>query len=376
MAKCIGSISDWTPKISQPQTNDLNFLIEDTTKGEEYLRNKLEDVTTSILDIANYFLLIKQTIVSDGIKLNSTEVRDCLIASLRQLNLDTYQITNDICNSKLSSPTKHRYFILYSCGVIAKLQQLLQVVGRLSELDQRIYLEEQQNLFISDESIIIHSLTSIWTATITIMNNFREPSRAMFSEEGESEADEYNFVDQMEFSTSGYLYARIFVMDLLITSWIQFNRLVKFDDLVKGLPFLCPCHCKAFFTTIKSFGQEDQHKVLAELLPLIIDYQSKPSFMTESIRQCNIVPFEPCYSLCDQQSLAYFVVWNIYAISRIVKQADKVMITNCKDILDSSSSIAMKQFEAITEQPGYKLSPHQEERHKLLTHMKFSLEIT
>lgn len=388
MAKCIGFTIDWgaskataelttTATTTNDDDDDLSSLItEDTIKGEEFLSKRLEDVAETVLDIASNFLLIKQTIEPSGIKLNCTEVRDCLLNELKQIHSDTCRITNALCNLKLSPFKRQKYFILYSSGVISSLQELLQIVGRLSELEQKVYLEEQQKAFISGESLIIHALTSIWLASINIMHNFQTPGRSIFSQQEEDTQldDDYNFADQMEFTTSSNHYVRVFITDLLITSWIQFNRLVKFDDLIKGLPLLCPCHCKTFFTTLRLLGPEERSNILAELLPLVIDYRSKPSLMTESIRQHNIVPFEPCYSLCDQQSLAYFVVWNVYSLSRVVKPQDKPMIINCKDLLESSYSIAMKQFEAIIEQPGFKLSPHQEERHKLLTHMRYSLD--
>lgn len=372
MAKCIGFITDWKIKTTEP-TSDHDFLIDDATKGEEFLGKKLEYVTSSVFNIAESYTLIEQTIESNGLKVNCTEVRDYLMSELKQLNLDTHQTTDNVSKSKLSLLTKQKYFILYSSGVIAQLQQLLQLVGRLSGLEQKIYLSEQQNLFISDESMVIHALASVWSASINIMYNLQTSGRILF-EEADSDPDDYSFADQMEFSTSCNHYAKVFIMDLLITSWTQFNRLVKFDDLVKGMPFLCMCNCKLFFTTLRLFGEEERNRLLSEMLPLIIDYQKQPSMMSESLRQHNIVPLEPCYISSDQQALAYFVVWNIYALSRIVKPVDRPMISNCKKILESSYSIAMKQFEAIIDQPGFQLSPHQEERHKLLTHLKFSLE--
>lgn len=363
MAKCIGSITNWELKIDE--SHEAAFLVENVRDGEQSIHKTLEETGDLILDIANDYNLIKLSAQSDGDKWDCTQVQDKLINKLNKLGTQITSATRKLCTSNLISSTKHRYFVLFSCGVIEKLKQLLQIVGRLSELDQKLYLEEQNKPLVSEESIIIHSLTTIWLAVISMMQSFIEPAREIFKEQLDSQ--EYSFLEQLEFATTGPKYLKLQLMDMIITSWIQFNRLVKYEDLLKKLPLICPCHCKTYISTLENIRKnEPNQNFLAQLLPLMLDYRSKPSFMTQSAHQHEIIPQEPSYKDSDQTSLAYFTLWHLYSLSRIIGDTNKHFLDEFEQLIEDSFEITVRQFLPPSQQATVQLSPHQEERFKLI----------
>lgn len=371
MAKCIGPTTNWTA------SEEVSFFVGDVKHGENLISKKLEETNDLIFDIANDCNLVqvsahRRTDLLEGDKWDCNQIRDSLVTKLNKLGSEVSSGTQKLITSDLIASTKHRYFILFSCGIIEKLKQLLQVVGRLSDLDQKLYLEEQNKPLVSEESIAIHSLTTVWLAVISIMHDLIEPGRKIFKDQLES--NEYSFLEQLEFSTAGLKHARIFLMDLIITSWIQFNRLVKYEDLTSKLPFLCPCHCKTYLVTLETIFKSDiNQNYLTQILPLMIDYQSKPSLLTQTTRQYEIVPPEPFFKDSDQASLAYFVIWHLYSVYRIIADSNKHFITDCDQLIEDSFEITMKQFIPMSQQSVVHLSPHQEERFKLIFVMLSSL---
>lgn len=371
MAKCIGSVDEWRPKRVEIENPD--FDVENVRQGESLLRARLERTQPLLLDIASDYIKIRQSALTDDFKIDCSQVQDSLVDKLEKLQSEILSVIGCISKSQAIRSTKHRYYILFSYGTIEKIQQLLQVVGRLSEIDQKLYNEEHRKLLISDESITIHSLTLIWTAVIYIIDQFCQHANPIFNTEEEPE--EYDFIGQLEFFTSHHQHSKILLMDLTITSWIKFNRLVKFDDLVEALPFLCPCHCKIYLKTLKAMTKDDQKptNIIRELLSLILDHQSRPSMLTLSARRYGVVPLEPCYVGSDVNELAYFIIWHLYSLSRLVNKEQRSLITECKPILESCFDMAMKIFlpresqqQLRCESSDFRLSPHQQERFKLM----------
>lgn len=377
MAKCVGSIIDWTSSSNANKNHKPTISLDDTVqRGEELLRKRLKETTELVLTIANDYIQIQQSASSyDCEKFDCSQIQEALIGKLNRLKCETISVIEEIHSVKLAS-SKHRYFLLFSCGTIDKLKQLLQIVGRLSELDQKLYLEEQRKPLISEESITIHGLTTIWSATICIMNIFQECSKEVFKDQLES--GEYNFIKTIEFSSAASKYAKIFLMDLIITSWIQFERLVRYEDLVESLPFLCPCHAKVYFTTLKiALGEEEKtmqeqsEEMLTQLLALIINHRAEFSMLTQSTKNYDVLPLELCYSDANEENLAYFIVWHLYSLSRIVSDTYRPLITSCHKLLESSFGKTMKQFIPLKSSIGEqqckaRLSPHQEERFRLV----------
>lgn len=367
MAKCVGSVDQWKPKIVELEQPEFN--VDNVRVGESLLNSRLEETFPLLLNIANDYIQIKQSALFDDFKLDCSQVQDALVTKLEKLQSDVSSVIHCISTSNLITSTKHRYFILFSYGIIERLQKLLQIVGRLSEIDQRLYNEEHRKLLISEESIAIHSLTSIWTAVIKIISDLCQSAHLVFN--SDQQPQEYDFIGQLEFFTAHLQYTKILLMDMIITSWIKFNRLVKFDDLVNGLPFLCPCHCKVYFRTLQAASQNVKDtNLLNDMLPLILDHQSKPSMMTHSARRTGIVPQEPCFVGTSSIELAYFIVWHLYSLSRFVSNEQRPLVSSCRDILESSFEIAMSLFLPTSNHQvtsdGFRLSPNQEERFKLM----------
>ena len=373
MAKCVGSVIYWSPTIT---TIDApNYLVDDVRQGEIALKDRVESKSSQLLlDIASDFIKIKQSAICDEeFKLNCSQVQEALAGKLNVLYSETASVIRSISGSTLTPSTKHRYFIQYTYGHIEKFEQLFQMVGRMSEIDQKLYSEEQRKLLISDESITIHSMTYIWTAILEILNDFCHIAPAVFNassnnENKDCDEEEYDFLDQLEFSTARLHLAKTLLMDIIITCWIKFNRLVKYDDLVKSIPFLCNCHMKIFFKTLDGMTEANVH-ILNELINFVLDYQSQPSMMTISARRPGVIPFNPCYADSNQSCLAYFIIWNLYALSTRVKEPIKQsMLLKCNDIFQRSFEIVQESF--LTSLINSKrMSPHQEERYKLLFHM-------
>lgn len=372
MAKCVGSVSHWSPTITI--IDDPDYLVDDVRKGENALKDRVESKSSLLLlDIASDFIKIKQSALCDEeFKLNCGQVQEALVNKLNILYSETASVIRSISGSSLIPSTKHRYFIQYTYGYIEKFQKLLQIVGRISEIDQKLYSEEQRKLLISDESITIHSMTSIWTAILEILNDFCHIAPTVFNpssndENHDCDEEEYDFLDRLDFSTARLEIAQTLLMDIIITSWIKFNRLVKYEDLVKSIPFLCPCHMKIFFRTLD--GMTDANvQILNELISSVLDYECRPSMMTISARKPGIIPYEPCYANSNPSCLAYFLIWHLYALSTRIKEPVKQsMLLKCNALLQKSLEIVQESF--LASLTSRRMSPHQQERYKLLFHM-------
>lgn len=366
MAKCVNSTIDI--RIPDEQDDeDISFDVGDVKSGENLVDSRLKEISEICLSIAHDFSLIKLSTSGSSEKWDSLQIQRSLTIKLESLFAKTIGFIRKFTCSNLLPTTRQRFFIVFSSGVIHKLKGMLQIVGRLSELDQTyIYLEEQRKPLISEESATIHSLTCIWSGTLKLMAKLKELSCDAFKDQD----DDCDFADTLDVSTCPPLYAEIFLMDMTITSWIQFNRLVKYDDLINSLPFLCPCHAKVYFMILNLASKDKTHlRILSEILPLILDYKSKPSVMTQSIRNFDIVPHEPCYSKSDRSDLAYFIVWHLYSLSRKASQNISPFLNDCNGILETCLKNALSQFVYPVEDPDFRLSPHKEERFKLILAM-------
>lgn len=390
MAKCVGSVHQW--KGDTVPSKGATFLVENVREGEAAIKKTVDEFANHLLlEIASDYTRIKQAALGDDeFVLDSRQIQDGIVEKLKSLIDQTNSAIKCISSANnLIASTKHAYFIQYTYGFIEKLQQLSQTVGRLSEIDQKLYMEEQRKLLVSDESIAIHALTSIWTAMLEVLEGFCRQAKFVFitndgtsDELGNDENDDsqdYNYLDDLEFSTSRNMVARIILMDLIISSWIKFNRLVKYDDLVKSIPFLCPCHMKLFLRILEGAGEsasatqsiEDKtpdELILSDLLSLILDHERKPSLQTMSVRRPNVVPTDPCYASVNRSDLAYFLLWHLHALCPKVRSASgRRMLANCQKLMEKSFIMIRESF--ICDATIRRLSPHQEERYKLLFHM-------
>lgn len=366
MAKCVGAVTDWEPKIIELE--DTKFIVDDAKIGQSLLSLRLGDLANLALDITNDYISIKQSACNDGDKWDCSQVQEALFKKLQKFNSETLSVMQTVALSNLTLLTKQRYFILYSNGVTENIQQLLQAVGRISELDEKLFIEEQRKLMISEESITIHSLTSIWSATIELLNSLHKPAQVIFKDQDSNQIDD-SLINSLEFATLGLLYSRVQMMDMIITSWIQFNRLMRFDDLVQKTPFLCRCHTRVF-TNIWQIASKSGacQNLLPDLLSVVDDYQSNPSLTTRSLRRYDVVPHEPRYKSADRASLNYFIIWFLYSLNKVIGESEpmKCLLNQCKETLESSLEVTLEQFVPKSQSSNGKLSPHQEERFKLI----------
>ena len=380
MAKCIGSVSKWTAK--EFELKDTNFLVDNVRVGEGLLKERVERMAESLMDIANHYNMIRNSALYENFQMNCTQVQDGLLSRLETFLNEATSVIGCISRSTVISSTKHRYFIQFTYGLIEKLERLVQSIGRLGDADQRLYMGDFRSMLVSDESIALHSLVSIWTAIIELLDTICRSAQPVFNPNPD-EPDEYDFLDQLEFSTARNNFSRALLMDLTITSWIKFNMLVKYDDLVTAQPLLCQCQMQVFLRLISFLainlkpveGQPETESPvlnpLRDMLMCILDYTSKPSLMSISVHRFAIIPLEPCYASARKQDLAYFVVWHLYSMARAVRNpAVKQMVAACRNIFDDSAKVARESFETS----NGALSPHQKERLQLLEYMTKSWE--
>lgn len=371
MAKCVASVTSWTVKTKDQSIDSsrLESFGDDVHAGEALLNKRLEAISIQILSIGGDFMLIRHSASDSEDRWDCSQVQSAILEKLYSLISCITGVISEICNlDRVITATRHRYFIHFTCGTIHKMKQLYQIVGRLSDLDPKLYYEEQLKPLVCDQSIAIHSLTSIWSATISIMIGFIEPARDVIFKE-QMQSDEYSFLEELDFLVAGKEHAKIFLMDLIVTSWIKYNRLIKFDDLAKGSPFLCPCHLKQFLTILgEAFKSPHDPNLLNDLLHLVIDPQSRPSLMTQSIKKIEIIPIEPQYNQSDPFTRSYFVAWHLYSLSRFVHtDPQKDMIKHCFDLLDDCIETLDAQFSVASQQSkNNRLSPHQDERFMLM----------
>lgn len=354
----------------------VEFLVDSTNLGENLIKKTLEVITDEILDIASDYNSIKVSALREDFSCNCTQLQESLLNKVKKLSSKVSYAIEKLEQSRISRLNKHRYFLLYSSGIIEKLQQLLLIVGRPSELEQKLYLEEQIKPFISDESTTIHCLSLIWVYSIYIMSKFRQPACELFKKE--LEEDLVGSFKRMDFFTIGDKYSNIFLMDLIMTSWYQFNRLIKYEDLVSGIPLLCPCQVKLYYEMLSKVSSNTENSsspttlMLAQLLPLIVDVKHNFSAQAQDIRHHNIMPHELCYKEADGSQLAYFIIWHLYAISlNAPSETVKTLISSCSEVIENHLILAFQQFippahDAQQMAPPAQLSPHQEERFKLL----------
>ena len=377
MAKCIGSIEQWPFKLMENANPE--FIVESVREGERLLNIRLNTLSNFLLEIANDFNCIKQSTMCSDFKIDCTLIQDAIQTKLEQLQSEALSVIKYICDSKLTSSTKHRYFILYSYGMVEKLQQFFQIIGRLSDLDQDLYNAEHRKLLVSEESITIHTLITIWLANLELIKRTCGFATKVFENQSGTSEDNFDLINQLEFSTFDAQLNKVLVMDFIVTSWIRFNRLAKYEELAEGLPLLCPCNFRSFQRILKEAIAKaaSNQTMLADLLPLILDYESKPSMMTISSRRIGVVPQVPCYTDSHLKERCFFIVWFLCSCSRILKDHTvKPMLANCNDILVSSLDNALKMFlqqTSPTEQQqrpttpsSSKLSPYQEETLRLL----------
>lgn len=370
MAKCVNSTID----IPLPDINEDDYVVDfdsgDVKSAENLMNHWLEEISEICLGVGHDFSLIKLSTSGNADRWDSIQIQDSMTNKLKNLFAKLIGYIQNITSSNLLPATKQRFFIVFTSGAIDKLKKMLQIVGRLSELDQTfIYLEEQRKPLISEESSTIHSLTCIWSAALKMLAKLKELSSDLFKDE----EDDCSFVETLDVFTCPQLYAEVLLMDMTITSWIQFNRLVRYEDLINGLPFLCPCHAKVYSITLNLASKNKTNsRILSDILPLMLDHESKPSVMTQSTKNLDIVPHEPCYAMSDRSDLAYFIIWHLYSLSHRASQSTNPFLPDCYGILETCLKNALRQFAPTTRDLStqeFLLSPHKEERFKLLLAM-------
>lgn len=366
MAKCVNSITKWTVKIVNLDSDQL--IDVDVRKGESLLNQKLESITRIILQIgANYTRIYQSALSEEEQKIDCNQAQDIIVDKLNLLLSETSAVLKLISEADITASTKHRYFYLYSLGIIENLQKLLIICGRLSDIDERIYAEDKSKPLICEESIVIHTLVTIWTGAIEIMFAIHQPAKLLFIEQ-QPEDQEYDYIDELEFCTAAYQFAKIFLADLIITSWMQFDRLLVNDSLIKGTPMLCRCQTETYFKMLKVTSRDySDEKLLLELLNIMMDPDAKPSLATHSVRSYGVVPIAPSCKGCPKGDMSYFLIWHIYSCLKSPKSAPELknyILKNCfNDILKGTFGFAMDQFKSA------QLSPHQKERLELLFQM-------
>lgn len=372
MAKCIASRTDW--RVNKIQLDDISFITDTAKAGEKILNSRLTEIKYITRSICKDYFKIKNSTRHEDDRCDCYQTHDDLINKLDNLLTEVPSVIDHIIKSNLMTVSKHRYFLHFSHGVIEKVKQMLMIVGRLNDLDQEIYLKEQHKSLISNESIVIHSLVEIWSASIEIMRSFRASAEELFDKEFQSE--DYNFIKESDFYTLSTKYSQIFLADLIITAWFQFNRLVKYNDFLKGLTFLCPCNGKTFSRILRIILDDGDNEFLLKLLASIRenDKYSCDSTMlqTETIREMNTIPMLPCYSRIDDKVLAYFRIWFIYSLLRILskstEEGDLKILAKCDTILLSAFDTVMQQYIPApnSDKHTFRLSPNQEEKFKLM----------
>lgn len=367
MAKCVSSRLQWIANVIELE--DKEFLADIPRVGENLLNLRCEDMNNLAQNVVNDYFRIKFSAQNEDDKWDCYQVQDSLLNQLDNLLTDIPSIIQSIIDdAKLINATKHRYFMHFSSACIHILRKLLLNVGRLSDISNDLYLEEQRNPMVSEQSMTVHSLTSIWLSIIELMNYFVTPAKELFKAQLTEDQD-YCFIKEMEFWISGPKFARIFIMDFISTSWIQFNRLVKYEDLLKNLPFLCPCHRRTYFRILEIATNDfSDTEFLLDLLSIPLDSESKPFMLAQSVREISIVPCEPFYDNVPSTQVAYFILWHLFSLSKTANDdKQRELIVTCTKLMEQCFDITIKQFLPPTETASdHRLSPHQEERFKLI----------
>lgn len=359
--------------------DDIAFIVDDTKLGEQLIKQKLEEAKKDILDIASHYNAIKLAVTSEEFRCNCTQVQDLIVHKLGVFSSRIAHVVEKLQSSSISSINKQRYFLNYSCGMIEHVRQLLQIVGRLSGLDEKVYLEEQRKPLISDESIAIHTLSFIWIHAINILGDFHDMTLLTFKEELVEDVT----IRKLDFFSALFQYTKIYHMDLTLTSWMQFNRLVKYDDLKGANPFLCACQETSYFTTmiVPDIDKDAPKDSISNMLTLILSYNEDVAY--DSLRHYDILPYEPCFKTASTAQLSYFAVWHLYCLSNrwpengSKKGSKRVpsrdMLSGCSDVIDNVLNTVLQQFiptssnsQQVSPQEHILLSPHQQERFKLL----------
>lgn len=362
MAKCLYLYED-AAQLNQVDICcdlDLSFLQENVRLGENLLNVELEKLKETTSDIANLYLAVQHSVDNENLMLDCIQIQDMINASLKGLEAKIIKALDEIIKSNIPNYAKHRYFILLSTDVVDRLKKFLQTVGRLSELDFAIFLEERRKPLISPESTTIHALALIWSNTIIIMDRIREQSKLLFSEE-------YDFINELDPNKASLHYSKIFLMDMTLVSYILFDRLAKYEELKKGTPFLCPCQNKTYFMVLKRMA--DMSGKGTDLLVDNLSILLKESWpQTDCLRNQDIVPIEPCIKNSTSENLANFIFWHLYGLSHFSTETNRYLLSGCSSLRYASLNIALKQFISGAEK-DFLLSPLQEERFKLIFHI-------
>lgn len=430
MAKCVNSVTDWTKFNTTNEEIELpEDLLEksgdDVNEGERILNRRLVGITDLILRIGNGLMTILNSGTLDEDRWDCGGIQMIVFEYLHKLNFTIRFVINEICTVNATSLAKHRYFTHFNSAVIQKLHDLVAIIGRLSDVNPNIYYEDHLKPMATDQSIFVHSLSSIWSLVIQLMHSFEAPGRnVIFKEQLASSSEDYMFLEEMDFIVASRRHARIFLMDLIGTSWIKFNQLVKLDHLIKSSPFLCPCAGRRFIETLDYalIGESGRaENIILELLNIISDIRAKPSLTTASIRRPDLIPLDGPLSReiceCDPQTRAYFIIWHVYSLSQLILKRTAVvdhqnvggsgggheasrpltkesllkMIGECEPMLASCLKIVLLESfispiedgarsnvkrpetrgvaSSSTKPTFNKLSAHQEERFQLIIHM-------
>lgn len=381
MAKCIGSDENW-----QPKHEDIDKNLSDSLENNEIALIRHLDATFDplLLDAANFYMKIRKSTCISELKFDFTELSLKLKQTLSSIYSKIHSIIALLqqkapCDNAIESAKIHRCFIVISSSIIGnygdpgKLQKLLQTVGRLCDIDQSVYHADQRKPLMCDESIMIHSLTMIWTAVISMMERFYGSARVILSTDGDEENE---YLIERLFQRTYLTTIKTFLMDLTITSWHKFQLLVKYEDLIKGLTMSCPCHRRMYYGYTRKLIETSKKEITftSKLLASVSQFDRQISMKTTNLRLYDVLPIEAPFIHTNKTELSYFIVWHMYCLTKACKKPEDIQLLNGQGVgrlLMESVEESWKLFVNPSRDgaTAVNLSPHQEERFKLLYHM-------
>lgn len=350
MAKCINTVIEWDErKLSdfediKPKTDEiLANTCSDVFATERLLNRRLDHVLNSVMDIGNDLMTILNSCNSTEDRWDCCQVQMAMLTKLSSLFQLIKSYIDEICDLKVVSCHKHRYFNYLNAGIIVRLHHLVAIVGRFSDQNQSLFYEDFMNPMTSDQSIFLHSLGSIWSFIIHVMKLFELPAKSIvYKVQFESQDDDYSFLEEMDFMCGARKHARIFLMDLICLSWLKFNHLVKLEDLIKTHPLPCLCSTNRYFATIKlamdprmneatrnieystcDLSSASNEELLSKFLHLVLYPDSKPSLKTASLQDLDIIPLDPPFRCSDLYTRSYFILWHIYSLSVFMQKQEQ-----------------------------------------------------
>lgn len=418
MAKCHRTVNDilnlWDKKLDYSKESSQKLASQKSqdksiTNQDEF-ENRTSRMSQSFFLIDTLTLKIKNypgcydtetQNISSIIKL-----RESLINTLSDLstNLQESMKELNVIIKNDSSHGIHQTYLVLVHFFLEKIDNLLTSIGSITHLNSHIFEEDQHRVLQSNSSIILHCITAIWTFAIKSFNciflpfedillNRSDISGEVVSSPNHGDNIETNLKLALQnFGISdcfeqSKMMTHTLTMDLLVTSWFKYNRLMRGDDLLEGTPFLCACNDKLFKhlmpmlndtcqTTEIDNRRQQSLSILPSLLELFMRIPLKDVKTVDQnhLRLSNVMSFVQHFNSDSEESRAYFVVWHLYALQRVVRQDPQMretglaMIRECRHLFTYSYGIALKPYASSS------ISPHNSERMLVLHEMKEVLQ--